>query len=87
MLAYWEFCHIYNFAKVRNLAYLGVKMYLESSLFRHIQAYLGIFNIDSHDNINFLFFTSILHTFQRNLKDTFVDYNDVNFNAWLNLIK
>ena len=37
---------------------------------RHIQnpVYLGLFNNDSYNNINFLFFTLTLHTFQQNLK-------------------
>ena len=33
----------------------------------HIQAYLDIYHY-SYNNINFLFFTLILYTFQRNLK-------------------
>ena len=61
MLTYWEPCHI------QNLAHLGPKAYSESCFCRHIQAYLGIFS-DSYDNINFLFFTLILHPFQQNLK-------------------
>ena len=61
-LPYSECCHI------QNLAHLGPKAYSESCFCRHIQAYLGIFNNDSYDNINFLFFTLILHPFQQNLK-------------------
>ena len=46
-LPYSELWHI--------LAYLGPKAYLESCLIRHIQAYSGIFNNDSYNNINFHF--------------------------------
>ena len=31
-------------------------------------------------------FTLVLHTFQRNLKNMFFDYSDVNFNARLSLL-
>ena len=58
-----------EFAIFRILAYLGPEAYLESCLYRHIQAYSGILNNDSYNNINFLFFTLILHTFQPNLKE------------------
>ena len=40
---------------LRTLPYLGPEAYSESSLFRHIQAYSGIFNNDTYNNINFLF--------------------------------
>ena len=56
-------CHIQNFAIFRRVAYLGPEAYSESYLFRHIQAYSDIFNDDSYNNINLLFFTLILHTF------------------------
>ena len=46
------------------------------------EAYSGILNNDSYNNIILLFFTLILHTFQQNLKRfMFFDYNDINFNA------
>ena len=76
-LAYWEPCHIQNFAVFRILAYL------ESFLFRYIHEYSSIFTNDSYNNINFLFFTLILH-FSTKFKNTYVfDHNDVNFNALL----
>ena len=78
-LAYWEPCHIQNFGN------LGPEAYSESSLFRYIQAYSGIFNNDFYNNINFLFFTLILNTFQQNLK-MFFDYNDVNFITRLSVL-
>ena len=55
-LAYWEPCHIQNFAMFRSLAYLEPEAYSESCLYRHIQAYSAIFDNDSYNNINFLFF-------------------------------
>ena len=90
--AWWEPCHIQNLAIFRILAYWGpvyIQTYSESCLNRHIQAYSGIFDNDSYNNIN-LFFTLILHTFQRNLKwHISFGYNDVisNFNARLSLLK
>ena len=66
--AYWETCDIQNFAIFRILAYLGPEAYRGSCLCRHIQAYSGIFNNDGCNNINFLFLTLILHTFQWNVK-------------------
>ena len=78
-LAYWEPCHIQNFAVFRILAYL------ESFLFRHIHECSSIFNNDSYNNINFLFFTLILH-FSTKFQNAYVfDYNDVNFNALLSV--
>ena len=68
MLTNWKPFHIQNFAIFRILTNLGPEVYSESCLFRHIQAYSDIFNNDSYNNINFLFFTLIWHTFQRNLK-------------------
>ena len=65
---YWTPYHIQNFAIFKILAYLGLEAYLEPFLFSHIRAYLGIFNIDSYNNVNVPFFALILHTFQRNLK-------------------
>ena len=50
-----------NFAIFLILAYLGPK----ACLHRHIPAYSGIFNNDSYNNINFLFFILTLHTFQQ----------------------
>ena len=41
---------------------------------------------DSH-NMNFLFFTLILHTFQLNLKTYMFDLNDINFSVLLSLLK
>ena len=73
-LAYLEPCHIQNFAIFRILAYL------------HIQAYSRKFNSDSYHNINFLFFTLMVHSFQRTFKRHAFDYNDVNFNARLSLL-
>ena len=80
ILAYSELCV--------TLIYLGPELYSESCLFRHIQIYSDIFNNDSYNNIDFLFFTLILHTFQRNLKrHVFFDYSDVHFNARPGLLK
>ena len=67
-LAYWESCLTQNFTLFRNLTNLRPQAYSESCLFRHTLAFSGILNNDSHSNINFLFFTLIFHTFQRNLK-------------------
>ena len=52
-LAYWQPCHIQNFAIFRILAYLGLEAY--SIMMVIIK-------------LTFLSFTLILHTFQRNLK-------------------
>ena len=52
--------HVQNFTIFRILAYLGPKAYSESCLFRHIQAYWGIFSIFNNDNFNksnFFFFS------------------------------
>ena len=35
---------------------LEPEAYSESCLYRHIQAYSGVFDDNSHNNINFLFF-------------------------------
>ena len=67
-LAYWEHCYIRKFAIFRILANLGPEAYSESCLYRQIQTHSGIFNNDTYNNINFLFFTLILHTFQQILK-------------------
>ena len=70
----------------RILEFLGPKAYSESCFYRHIMAYSATFNNDMCNNINFLFFTLILHTFQQNLKILmFFDYNDVIFDALLSL--
>ena len=62
--------------------------YSESCLFWHIFTYPGIFNNESCNNINFFFFTLILHTFQQNLKTpNLFDNNDVNLNAQPSLFK
>ena len=58
--AIWETCHIQNFVIFRILAHLGLEAYSESYLYRYIQAYSGILNNDSYNNINFLIFTSFL---------------------------
>ena len=67
------------------MAYLGPEAYSESFLYRHIQAYSGMFDLDSYNNISF-FLTLILHicNFKRHM---FFDYNDISFNAWLSLFK
>ena len=52
-LAYWEHCHIWNFAIFRISAYLGLETY---SVMIIIITW------------TFFFFSLILHTFQRNLK-------------------
>ena len=70
-LAQWKRCHIESFNIFRILAYFGPQAYSKSCLFRHIHAYSDIFNNDSYNNTNFLFFTLILHTFQWNLKRCF----------------
>ena len=62
-LKYWESCHIQDFALFRILECWGPKAYSESCLYRHIQIYSDIFKNDSYNNIHFLFFTLILHTF------------------------
>ena len=69
-LAYWKPYHTQSFAIFRSLTYLGPEAYSQSCLFRHIQAYSDIFNNDSYNNINFLFFHFNL-TFQRNLQNAF----------------
>ena len=61
-LPYSVLCHIQKFAN------LGPETYAKSCLFRHFQTYLSIFNNGSYNNINFLLFTLILHSFQRSLK-------------------
>ena len=56
--------HIENPVIFRILAYLRPEAFSESVY----QAHSGIFNNDSYDKIDFLFFILILHTFPRNLK-------------------
>ena len=74
-LPYSELWHIQDPRHIQNSVYLGTFMH-------------NIFNNDSYNNINFLFFALILHTFQRNLKrHMFFDYNDVSFNTRLRLLK
>ena len=64
------------------LSYLGPEACSRSCFYKHIQAYSGIFNNDSYKNLNFIFFTLILHTSQQNFKiQKLFGYNDVNFNA------
>ena len=58
-LRYSTICCIQNFG-----AYLGHNTYLESCLYRQIQEYSGIFDNNSYNNVNFMFFTLVLHTFQ-----------------------
>ena len=71
----------------RILAYLGAVAYSEFCLFRHIQAYSGIFNNNSSNSINFLVFILILHNFLQNLKRCmFFDYSDVSLSAQLSLL-
>ena len=67
ILEYSKPCHIQKLAIFKISAYLGSKTYSESCFFSHNQAYSGIFNDDSYNNINF-FLSLTLHTFQRNLK-------------------
>ena len=68
--------------------YLGLDACSDSCLFMHIQVYPTIFNNDSYNNIQIIFFILILHTFQQNLKrHMFFNFNDVNFNARLSLLK
>ena len=50
----------------------------------HIQAYLDIYHY-SYNNINFLFFTLILYTFQRNLKG-YVFFSTMTSISILNLV-
>ena len=77
ILPYSEFGHIQETRHNQNLVYLGT--------LRYIQAYTIIIVIIT---LNFFFFTSVLHNFQQNLKrHMFFDYNDVNFNAPLSLLK
>ena len=56
VITYWEHCHIQNYAIFRILAYLGPEAYSESCLYKYIQAYSGIFDNDSYNNTDFLFF-------------------------------
>ena len=85
-LAYWEPCHLQNFPTFRCLAYLGPEVYSKSCFYGHIQAYSGIFDNDSYNNINFLF-CHICHFSTKFRKTCFLNYNNVNFNAWLSLLK
>ena len=88
MLAYWEPYHIQSFAISRIMGYLGPEAHSESCLYKHIQAYLVIFDSDSYNNIDFLFFHFSLNYFPTKFKKTgFFDYNDVIFNARLSLLK
>ena len=73
-LKYWESCHIQDFALFRILECWGPKAYSESCLYRHIQIYSDIFKNDSYNNIHFLFFTLILHTFSTKFKKTYVSW-------------
>ena len=60
------------------MAYLGPEAYSESCLNKHIQAYSGIFDSDSYNNSNFLFFHFNLTYFSTEFKMTlFFGYNDV----------
>ena len=86
MLEYWEHWHIQNITKFKILTYLGPETYLESCLFRHIQAVSGIFNNFGYNSINFLFFHFNLTYFSTKSRDILFDYNDVNFNARLSLL-
>ena len=53
--------------------------------FRHIQAHSIMTDIAT---LTFFFITLILHAFQGNLKrHMFFDYNDVDFNARLSILK
>ena len=73
MLACCEPYHIQNFAIFRILAHVGPEAYSESCLYKHIQAYSGIFSNDSYNNINFLFFYLFnLTYFSTKLKKTCV---------------
>ena len=53
-----DLCHIQNFGIFRTRGVFRILF------IGHIQAYSDIFNNDSYNNTNFLFFTLILHTFQ-----------------------
>ena len=83
-LAYSELCHIQNPGIFRT-----VKAYSGSLLFRYIQAYLGIFNNNSYNNINSFFFSLQSYIlFNKIYEAIYVfDYKDVNFNVWLSLLK
>ena len=58
-LQYSELCHVHNFGIFRTQGTFRI-------LF--ICAYSGIFNNNSSNDINFLFFTLIFYFFKRNLK-------------------
>ena len=74
---------LYN-ARILKIMPYSELCHLESCVFRHSR----IFNNDSYNDINFLFFTLILHTFQRNLeRHMFFDYNGVIFSTRLSLFK
>ena len=83
-LACWEPCHIPNFPILRILACLGPKEYSEPCVFRHIQAYSIMIVIITLTFIFHFKLTYFSKTFKRHL---FFDYNDVNFNARLSLLK
>ena len=56
------------------MAYLGPEAYSESCLNKHIQAYSGIFDSDSYNNINFLFFDFNLTYFSTEFKMTWLQW-------------
>ena len=68
--AYWEKFHLQNFAIFRILEYLGPEPHSESCLYRHNQAYSGIFNNNPYNNINFLFFHFHLTYFSTKFEKT-----------------
>ena len=80
-----ELCHIQKFRIFRTRGIFKTLFY------RHIQAYLGIFDNDSYNNItiNFPFFYFNLTYFSaKRKKDICIFYyNDVNFNTRMSLLK
>ena len=80
-LAFWKPCHIQNFAIFRIPGNLGLKGYLESYLFRHIQTYSIMITLTS--------FSSLFSYFSMEYTKTCMlfYYNDANFNASPSLFK
>ena len=71
----WEPCHVKDFATFRISVYLRQEVYSGSCLFTHIQAYSGILNSDSYNNVLFFFTFFFSLFFQRNLKRHVFDNN------------
>ena len=81
-LADSEFCHIQNFGIFRSLGIFTI-------LF--IYAHSGLFTNDSYNQVivhTVSFYSFNLKYFPANFKNTcFFYYSDINFNAWVSLLK